>query len=189
MAWRGTGVSAFEFSFGLLSLLLGLGFAHLADVVAKLALSERPVRWDWLSPMVALNVFLQGLVYWWFQWTLREQPVQLMDLTARAAACLALYMLAVAALPAVRDEPVDMRQHFERSRRFVYATLIVYILLVSYLLPAIAGRGLSRDPFDAAQVALAVVGMFVSARWLHAGVQLFLLLPMAQYWMLSTIRG
>jgi hypothetical protein len=57
-------MSAFEFSFGLLSLLLGLGFAHLEDALAKLVLAGPKVKWDWLAPLAALNAFISGLVYW-----------------------------------------------------------------------------------------------------------------------------
>ncbi|MCV0414597.1 MAG: hypothetical protein K5831_06910 [Brevundimonas sp.] len=57
-------MSAFEFTFGLVSLLLGPGFAHLANSFALLVMAGPRVRWDWLSPLAALAVFQAGLIFW-----------------------------------------------------------------------------------------------------------------------------
>jgi hypothetical protein len=118
---KGATISAFEFSFGLISLLLGLGMTHLAGALARLVIAGRKVQWDWLPLLAALLTFQSTLVYWWFQWALREQPVILADLTFRAVACLLLYMLAVAVLPEETRGRPNLRDHFERSNRLFSA--------------------------------------------------------------------
>ena len=91
-------MSTFEFAFGLISLLLGLGFVHVAQAFAKLIMAGPRVRWDWLSPLAAVTMFQLGLVYWWAQYGLRNEELVLGAVVVQACACLALYMMAVAAL-------------------------------------------------------------------------------------------
>lgn len=182
-------MSPFEFSFALISLLLGLGFAALADSFAKLCLAGRRVRWDWLSPLVALNAFQAGLVYWWFQWSLRDQPVLLIGLAGRALACLCVYVFSVSALPADKGEPIDLRDHFERSRRLTYGAYLLYWLLVALALPLSAGRGTTADWGDCTALTLMVAGLFIRDRRFNLATQLFLLIIVASTWMLQLIAA
>lgn len=162
-------MSGFEFSFGLISLLLGLGFAHVAAAFASLILLGKRVRWDWLSPLAALLFLQSALIYWWFQWALREQEVVLGDLAIRGVACLTLYIMAVAVFPETRGRRADLREHFERSRLLVYGSFITYTLIVG-ILPIVArlfntDRPLSIPWFQLISLVLLIAGCFIRKRW------------------------
>jgi hypothetical protein len=186
-------MSGFEFTFGLISLLLGLGLAHIAAAFANLILLGPRVKWDWLSPLAALLTFQSVLIYWWFQWSLREQEVVLGDLAIRAIACLALYIMAVAALPEPRGRRVDLKDHFERSQRLVYGSLIFYTLIVG-VLPA-ARRGFVSQGewvipwFNFSNIALLTIGCFVRGRWLHAALLAYLVIILGIRWLPRVIAS
>jgi hypothetical protein len=60
--------------------------AHLAGAFARLVIAGRKVQWDWLPLLAAVLTFQSSLIYWWFQWSLREQPVVMAELSVRAVA-------------------------------------------------------------------------------------------------------
>ncbi|WP_288758314.1 hypothetical protein [uncultured Brevundimonas sp.] len=187
-------MSAFEFTFGLVSLLLGLGFAHLANSFALLVMAGPRVRWDWLSPLAALAVFQSGLIFWWYQWSIRDQEVTLAALAVRAVACLAIYVVSVAALPAPEGESTDLRERFESGRRLFFGGFAFFVLLVGVVTP-IVHRLMTpgsdwRPPWqNIITVALCVACVFVGRRWLHGLVLLVLIIPLALQWLPLSIAG
>ena len=186
-------MSGFEFTFGLISLLLGLGLAHVAAAFANLILLGPRVRWDWLSPLAAVLTFQSVLIYWWFQWSLRAQEVVLGDLAIRAVACLALYIMAVASLPDTRGRRVDLRDHFERSRRLLYGSLLFYTLIVGVL--PVLRRAISGDPnwyvpwFNVSNIALLTIGCFVRPRWVHIALLVYLVVVLGIRWLPRVIAS
>lgn len=179
-------MSGFEFTFGLISLLLGLSLAHVAGAFANLILLGPRVRWDWLSPLAAILVFQSVLIYWWFQWSLRTQEIVLGDLAIRATACLSLFIMAVAALPDSRGRRVGLRDHFERSRRLLYGSFLTYTLIVG-VLPlirrAVTGEVIMVPWFVLSSVLLLAVGCFVRPRWFHTAVLTYLVVMLAVRWL------
>lgn len=187
-------MSAFEFTFGLVSLLLGLGFAHLANNFAFLVMAGRQVRWDWLSPLAALAAFQGGLIFWWYQWSVKDQEVTLGALAVRALACLAVYVVSVAALPAPGGERTDLRERFETSRPLFFGGFAFYILLVGVVTPVahrlMAQQNDWRLPWqNMVTVALCVACVFIGRRWLHGFVLLVLIVPLALEWLPLKIAG
>jgi hypothetical protein len=179
-------MSGFEFTFGLISLLLGLSLAHVAAAFANLILLGPKVRWDWLSPLAAILVFQSVLIYWWFQWSLRTQEIVLGDLAIRAIACLCLYVMAVAALPDPRGRRVVLSVHFERSRRLIYGSLLTYTLIVG-VLPAVrkafSDGALTVPWFNLSNIALLIIGCFVQKRFVHAVLLLYLVVILGIRWL------
>ena len=179
-------MSGFEFTFGLISLLLGLSLAHVAATFANLILLGPRVRWDWLSPLAAVLVLQSVLIYWWFQWSLREQEIVLGDLAIRSVACLCLYIMAVAALPDPRGRRIDLRDHFERARQLIFGSLLVYTLIVG-VLPvvrrAIAGDGLTVPWFNVGNLVLLVLACLIRKRWVDTAVLLYLVVMLGVRWL------
>lgn len=186
-------MSGFEFTFGLISLLIGLGLAHVAAAFANLILLGPRVRWDWLSPLAAILFFESALIYWWFQWSLRDQEVVLGELAIRAIACLALYVMAVAALPDPRGRRVDLRDHFERSRRLFYGSLLTYTLIVGVL--PVLRRAFTGDAavtipwFNLSNVVLLGLGCFIRHRWFNAALLAYLVVMLGIRWLPRVIAG
>lgn len=188
-------MSGFEFTFGLISLLLGLGFAHIAHCVAKLIIEGKRVEWDWLSPLAAVAVFQTALIYWWYQWSLRNEAVTMAEVGIRAFACLILYVLAVAVLPEGRpsEDHTSLKEHFERSRRLIFGSLIAYYSVVAVIPPmlrAMRGDGswgyLASNFFSIALFALA---FSFSKRWLSASVLIYLVAIEAVLWLFESIAA
>ena len=187
-------MSAFEFTFGLISLLLGLGFAHLADSFAKLVMAGDRVRWDWLSPVAAVLAFEAGLIYWWYQWSLKDQGVTLAALAVRAVACLTLYIVAVAAMPAPGAEKTDLKESFENSRRLFFGGFGFFVLLVG-VLPSFAphivfAEGIGGIPWqNLFGLALCAACVFTGRRWFHGLVLIFMVGAPALEWLPLAIAG
>lgn len=188
-------MSGFEFTFGLISLLLGLGFAHIAQCVAKLVIQGKRVEWDWLSPLAAVATFQTGLVYWWYQWSLRNDAVTMAEVGIRAFACLILYVLAVAVLPDAgpSEDRISLKEHFERSRQLIFGSLIAYYAVVAVIPPmirAMRGNGswlyLASNFFSLALFALAFL---VPKRWLSATVLIYILAIEAAVWLFQSIAA
>lgn len=187
-------MSAFEFTFGLVSLLLGLGFAHIADSFAKLVMAGKEVRWDWLSPLAAVTSFQSGLIYWWYQWSLRDQEVSLGGLVVRAIACLTLYVMAVAALPAPRESGIDLKEHYQKARRLYFGAFAVYILIVGvlnrFVRDVFFGERVWQVPWlNLLSVAIIIACVFIQKRWFHTVALSWLLLDAATRWLPQAISG
>lgn len=187
-------MSAFEFTFGLISLLLGLGFAHLANSFAKLVMAGNRVRWDWLSPLAAVLAFEAGLIYWWYQWSLKDEDVTLAGLAVRAVACLTLYVVAVAAMPAPGDDELDLRESFENVRRLFFGAFGFFVLLVGVLPPfvqrVVFAEGVWTIPWqNLSSIALCVSCLFIGKRWFHGLVLIWFLAAPALEWLPLAISG
>jgi hypothetical protein len=187
-------MSAFEFTFGLISLLLGLAFAQLADAFAKLVIAGKQVHWDWLSPLAAFVVFQSGLIYWWYQWSLRDEPVTLGGLVVRAVACLALYIMAVAALPSPKADRVDLSEHYEQARRLFFGAFAIYLLIVGILNRLVRdvmfGERVWEVPWlNFLNLGIIFACVFIHKRWFHGLALMWLLIDAGRRWLPQAIAG
>ena len=165
--------------------------AHTAGSLARLIIAGRKVQWDWLSPLAAVLMFQSAMIYWWFQWSLRDREVVLADLTFRAMACLLLYMLAVAVLPEDSRGRPNLREHFQRSNRLVFGAFGSYVLMVGILSPVYQMMFASRSwevPWgNILTIVLCILAAFVQRRWLHTIVLLYFLYGLNVGWMTQVI--
>lgn len=116
-------MAPFEYLLLFASVILGLAACELAIGLNRLLGAWGRVRWDWLTPLAALLVFLKLVTQWWI-WhgavALASGITFEMYLTVLVDAVL-LFMMAAAAFPnpAGGEESVDLRVHYGRaSRRF-----------------------------------------------------------------------
>jgi hypothetical protein len=159
--------------------------AHLAGAFARLVIAGRKVHWDWLPLVAAVLTFQSSLIYWWFQWSLREQPVVMAELSVRAVACLLLYMLAVAVLPEDSRGRPNLKEHFERSNRLffgVYGALVLLTGVMPHANRMLTGRAWEVPWANLIIITLCVVAVFLRRRWLHTLVIIYLLLRLNQDW-------
>ncbi len=92
-------------------------------------------------------------------------------------------MFSVSALPADKDEPIDLREHFERSRRLTYGAYLMYWLRVAFALPLSAGRGGTADLGGLDRSGANGGGPLHQKPALNLAAQLFLLVIIASVWM------
>jgi hypothetical protein len=187
-------MSAFEFTFGLISLLLGLSFAQLADSFAKLVMAGKRVQWDWLSPLAALFAFQSGLIYWWYQWSLRDEPVTLGGLVVRAVACLALYIMTVAALPLPKDDRTALSEHYEQARRLFFGAFAFYLLIVGilnrFVRDVMLGERVWEVPWgNVLNLGIVFACLFIRKRWFHGLALIWLLFDAGRRWLPQAIVG
>jgi hypothetical protein len=113
----------------------------------------------------------------------------LADLTARAIACLLLYMLAVAALPQPKDDEADLKAHFERARPLFFGVYGLYIALVGFVYPMLAGRISAPEPERLVMAAVLTACVFVRRRWFLGLVLVGLLARGVYFWFAQSIAG
>ena len=113
----------FEYLLLLASVILGLAACELAIGCNRLFSVRQQIRWDWLSPLAAVLVFLKLVTQWW-AWhdavSIASGITFEMYLAVLVGAVL-LFMMAAAALPSgeVSGDVLDLRVYYATtSRRF-----------------------------------------------------------------------
>jgi hypothetical protein len=167
--------------------------AHVASASARLIIAGPRVTWDWLPLLGAVLTLQAALIYWWFQWSLRDQPVALIDLAFRAIACLLLYMQAFSVLPEDSRGRPNLRQNFERSSPLFFGTYGGYVLMVGILpwgYKILTEARLLPLPWEnLLTVAACLLAMVWRRRWLQALLITSQILGLHVQWMSNVIRG
>ena len=121
------------------SIILGLGLADLAVSLHRLLLAHKRVRWDWLSPAVAIFTALNIIVVWWatYGWDQRAPNITMLDFVPYFILLMLLFLTAAAALPEeVPAEGIDLRDfYFSRSRYFWTLNLLQLLIVAIAILP------------------------------------------------------
>lgn len=115
-------MTAFEHLSVLISLVLGLGIAHLLSSVHHLVLARHRVRFHWLPLLWAALMFIGLVQEWWSIFELRDRPewnffgflVTLIDPVI-------LYLTASFVLPPVEaDRPCDLKAYYFGVRAWFF---------------------------------------------------------------------
>lgn len=117
----------------LATLLLGLAMADLAQSFHRLMTAEAPVRWDWLTPMLALTMLVLILAFWWasFRWYARIDDVTIGAVLPDIGLFLALFLAAAVVLPdKVPADGVDLRTHYLARASYFWSLQTAIILFV-----------------------------------------------------------
>lgn len=115
------------------AILVGLAVADIALSFHRLLRAGRKVKWDWLSPVMALIVLCYILNLWWglyhdyssieevwFGWFLLD-----------VMTLLALFLMSAAVLPdGIPEERLDLRTFYMDNRAHFWATYIGYLVFV-----------------------------------------------------------
>jgi hypothetical protein len=124
-------MTPFELFFGLTSVILALALTQLANSFQLLLRRGRGVSWA-IEPILQTILIVMILVFVWVdQWHDRNLPsVTVAQSLLQVLKLLAVYVVAAAVLPDPgRDERIDLREHYMKSRYVTYGALLAGILL------------------------------------------------------------
>lgn len=110
------------------SIVLGLALAELATGVHRLIRAWRRVRWDWISPALALMMLLEIVQFWWLAhgWYGARGGLRLVEFLPDLTLFLLIYLMAAAVLPdEIPDRGLDLRQFYVESARHFWALAIL----------------------------------------------------------------
>jgi hypothetical protein len=121
------------------SIVLGLGVADLAVSLHKLLLAQKRVRWDWLSPAIAVFTALNIIAVWWatYDWYQRAPNLTMFAFLPDFILLVLLFLSAAASLPEdVPAEGLDLRAfYFDRSRYFWTLNLLQLLIVAAAIVP------------------------------------------------------
>lgn len=192
-------MNGFDYSLGLLTILMGLALADVCFSFHKLAIRARTIRWDGRVPLTAALVVFECVRLWFAQWTLRHFsaaltfPVYLGLFTQM----LLLVLLATSCLPDDPSDDCDLRAFYEARRRYFCSLFTAYFAMF-FILWLVFGstsvNGLaSADVVDWIRVlgplVLFPLLIFSRSKWLDYAIPIaFILFYGARYWN-ATLAG
>ena len=98
----------------LVAIVLGLALAELGTSFHRLMRAGKRVRWDWMSPALAVLMLLQTVQFWWLSqtWYVDATELRLIEFFPRLLILLLIYLLSAAAC---RTKSPKAESTFENS--------------------------------------------------------------------------
>ena len=141
-------IRAFEYALGLFSVLVGLAVVDIATSFHRLARSRTHVRWDPLTMLAALYALLTAIGMWFDLWGVRNVTAarHFFFYLVMVAELFIVFLIAAASLPDSPETEPDLRDFYEKNRRYFWA--LVALFQLGYVLMGLyfAGGILSRAP-------------------------------------------
>jgi hypothetical protein len=121
-------MSPFDYSLGLLTILMGLALADVTFSFHHLAVRARTIRWDGRPLIAAALVIVECVRLWFGQWTLRSISVALTFpiYFGLFTEMLLLVLLASASLPDKPTNDCDMGAVYDQRRRYFWGLFAAY---------------------------------------------------------------
>ena len=160
-------MSAFDFTFTLFGLLLGLSLAELFGGLAKAMRARRRIRIGWLSLLLALLMIVDLISFWVGAWSDRGSITVTFPTLLFGAAIAGLYYMAAALVfPENVDEWRDLDDYYFTQKLWVVLAIQVSNWLV------IAGNIILHG-----NIFTTAVSFIQLALWLSAGLAIILARP------------
>jgi hypothetical protein len=132
-------MDAFNFTFTLFGLLLGLSLAQVLKGFARALQRRRVVHLGWLTPMLAIFVMLDLTSFWEWVWSGRRLINPGYGILVIGLFVCALYYLAASIVfPAEFGKRADFDEHYMEHRRQVLGAILVCNLIT--VVPVLAAR-------------------------------------------------
>ena len=126
-------MTLFEFVSVMFSIILGLSLSQTLAGVARLVRDPNEVRRFGPQTVWTTTLVLMHFLLWWSIWDFRDVSWNFPRFVVASSEPLFLFFMTALLLPSARGlEPVDLRSHFFRVRRWLmglYAGLMVIFLL------------------------------------------------------------
>jgi hypothetical protein len=111
-------MTAFEFTFPLFGLLVGLSYTEMLGGLARALKSQDHVRIGWLVPLMGILILINLTMFWYGAWQLRHMAVP----TSASLLLILLiggtyYLAAALVFPNSDDDVTDLDDHFLKVRR------------------------------------------------------------------------
>lgn len=187
-------MNPFDYSLGLLTILMGLALADVTFSFHKLAVRARVIHWDGRPLVAAALVIVECVRLWFGQWTLRNSSIALTFpiYFGLFVQMLLLVLLASASLPDEPSDNCDLGAVYENRRRYFWGLFAAYHLtyFLFWLLIFGATNAAGTGPAIAvdwvrvlAPVAAFALLATVRSRWLDYLIPAaFIVFYVARYW-------
>lgn len=185
-------MDAFSYLSVLLSIILGLAIQQILQGYRALILARARVRRDWLPLVWSVLILLMTVQHWWASFGLAERAEwRFPDFLVTLLTTALIYMMAAIVLPDVpADKPTDLRDHFERERRALFALFGAAIL--SSMLREWQLEGRLPEPenllFHGLFLLVAFIGLATGRRRVHEGIAVLLAALFGSYVVLLFTR-
>jgi hypothetical protein len=170
-------MSTTEYVSVFVAIIIGLAVADLLLSLHKLLRAGPRVKWDWLTPALALQMLLLTVSFWWVShnWYQGVRTMSVAEFLPDLAVFMLLFLTVAAVLPDdVPKTGIDLRAYYLSSSRYVW-TLIALSLASSTLLIALRFPVENAGPLawlaargdNLAVAAAAAVPIFTRRVWVH----------------------
>lgn len=184
----------FEYALVLISILMGLALADIVVSLHRLLRSQQRVKWDGRVLIATSLVMLEIVRMWFAQWTGRDLAIAVTfgAYLGEFIQILLLVLLAFASLPDHVAESCDLRDFYERNRRYFWSVFAAYQASYFALWLMVFGGtqstvGGAVTPIDwvrmVGPLAVYVMLAFVRLRWLdYLAPLLIMMFYLLRYW-------
>jgi hypothetical protein len=163
----------------LLSMILGLGVAHLLRGLARIVQHPKKIRIYWVHLVWALFLFLYLIHFWWWEFSLQKVTQWTFPLYFFIAIyATLLYLLCTLLFPDEMDEYDGYRGYFYSRRQWIFS--LMAILFIADVLDTfikgsayLAKLGLAYDVRTVAYILLSLAAMKIKNPRFHAAFAVF----------------
>lgn len=168
-------MSSFEYLLLFAAVILGLAVSELAIATHRLVNTSERVRWDWLTPLAAVVVFLKIVTQWWSWYSAETLPggLRFEMFIGVIIGGVMLFLLAAMVLPEASHNgaEVNLARHYERVRtRFWLMSAAHWVVMTAVSTWAqIAIGGARYSGFSVVYLIVPVTAAlaFIRNRWVH----------------------
>jgi hypothetical protein len=162
-------VTPFEHLSVLISIIIGLGIAHLLFNVHRLVVARERVRGYWLAIVWVALVFTAQVQWWWSSFGFRDEVRwNFFYFLFILLSPVSLYLAAAFVLPDIeRRRRYDLREYYYRNSRWFFAIMAMSPLLDAFRRGFEAGTAASFDVWSNAIAALMLASLTVSRSAVH----------------------
>lgn len=125
-------MSVSEYVLAFVTLLLGLAITDLLASFHKLLRAWRRVKWDWLTPLLALLMLFGAVLFWWlcYAWFSGVQSISILQFLPKLAFLAVNVLMIVSVLPDdVPEEGIDLRTFYIESRVHIWSLVTIGFIL------------------------------------------------------------
>ena len=168
----------------LVAIVLGLALTELGISFHRLMRAGRRVRWDWMSPALAVVMLLETVQFWWLSqaWYANATELRLLEFLPRLLLLLLIYLLAAAVLPdEVPEKGISLRTFYVETSRYFWALVgLLTLLIMVFIVPTGSHRdylgGLVRhELLDAIVLVVAISALSIRNIRIQQAAVIFLL--------------
>jgi hypothetical protein len=168
----------------LVAIVLGLALTELGISFHRLMRAGKRVRWDWMSPALAVVMLLETVQFWWLSqaWYANATELRLLEFLPRLLLLLLIYLLAAAVLPdEVPEKGISLRTFYVETSRYFWALVALLTLFIMvFIVPTSSHSdylgGLARhELLDAIVLIVAISALSIRNIRIQQGAVIFLL--------------
>jgi hypothetical protein len=166
-------MTSFEYVSVLISIIIGLGIAHILMGWGQMLSGHRRYRTDWVHALWMANILLYMIFFWWFtfKWVNKPDWSFALFLFTIGYAIL-IYLLAVVLVPHETEVGFDFPRHFKDKRILFFSgclTILIVDLIDAFLKGPenVASHGYLGLVYSGTMIGGTLGAIFSSREWYH----------------------